>query len=124
MNKEAQKQALREVTAKESQAEANRLRFDFDEAIKEAKVESIEISYKGKIYELPSQCPASLLLEIIDSPESEGVIAKMIGKKLKEEIMSDEDVPLEALTKLIGFIKDAWNFKDGDSVKNALTPNS
>lgn len=125
MNKqERQKQQLREQTQREQQREANELRFDFDQAIKEANVGKFEIKFKDEIYELPTECPADLLLKILDDPENPKVVSDMIGSKLADEIKNSENVPVSAFTQLIDYVKDQWGISNADDAKNMMTPGS
>jgi len=124
MDQQAQKQQLREQTKKEQQREAQELRFDFDQAIKEANVGTLEITFKGEVYELPTECPADLLLKILDDPQNPKVVSDMIGSKLAEEIKNSENVPVSAFRQLIEFVKDQWGIANADDAKNMMTPGS
>lgn len=120
---EAFKKAQKQIEA-ESKHEAKKLRFDFDQAIAEVEQEELIISFNGKEYTLPSDCPTPLLLKIIDNPNDDSVIITIIGKHLKDAIKDSDNVPLPAFKKLVKFIQDAWGLKSAESAKNNLTPDS
>ena len=113
-----------EQIKKEGEKEAQKLRFDFDQAIAEVEQDELEISFNGQIYTLPSDCPAPLLLKILDNPDDPTIISKLVGSQLSDAIKDADEVPMKALTKLIEFIKDAWGIKSADQAKNNLTPDS
>lgn len=113
-----------EQIRKEGEKEAQKLRFDFDQAIAEVEQSEIEISFNGQVYTLPSDCPAPLLLKILDNPDDPTIISKLVGSQLSDAIKDADEVPMKALAKLIKFIKDAWGIKSADQAKNNLTPDS
>lgn len=136
MDKDTQKQRLKEETQKEAKRERSRLIIDFDEAVAEEKSDPIVVKFQGEDFELPANAPAWLPLFInrnmndggeVNDEKNFEMIERLLGEEFASRILeSGNFVSFELVNrKILKPVMDHWGLAFEDTTgKNGTTPGS
>lgn len=100
MNKEQQKQRLRDITDKEAKREQENLVIDINEMLEEEKDRAIIVKWDGKEYRIPDRLPALVKIQVMNEDgevkinDHDFIFRKLFGDEFADKLESaSEDDP-------------------------------
>lgn len=130
MDKEQQKQRLRDVTKKEAEREKENLVIDINEMLEEEKERAIIVKWDGEEYRIPDRLPALVKIQVMQKDgkvaihDHDFIFRKLFGDKFADKLeQASEDDPFwndEMIAKkLMQPLFERWfGFKFDDVKKN------
>jgi len=132
MDKEQQKQRLRDITDKEARKEKENLVIDINEMLEEEKERAIIVKWDGEEYRIPDRLPALVKIQVMNEDgnvkidDHDFIFRKLFGDEFADKLESaSEDDPFwndqMIAEKLMQPLFERWFGFKFDDVKKNLT---